>query len=180
MHDAPEITAAVAVTDPELIICPFLRQRVPEAVWRTYRTIIIHPGPEGDRGPSALDWAIMDGERTWGVTALQAIENFDAGPIWGTRVFRMPADPPCKSTLYNAEVADAATSLIDEVVVKAERPEFMPRQPENATRRSRPPVRQADRSFSWNDPADHILRRIRAADGRPGVHTTLAGVPVAV
>jgi putative two-component system protein, hydrogenase maturation factor HypX/HoxX len=181
VHDPREIAAAVAAADPELIICPFLRQRVPEVVWRSYRTIIIHPGPEGDRGPSSLDWAIMDAEPTWGVTALQATGDLDGGPIWGTRVFRMPADPPRKSTLYNTEVSDAAMSLIDEVVTKAEGGEFTPpRQDHHRQETVRPLVRQADRSFSWGDPTGHILRRIRAADGRPGVHTELAGVPVAV
>ncbi|MBE1495902.1 putative two-component system hydrogenase maturation factor HypX/HoxX [Amycolatopsis lexingtonensis] len=183
-HDPKEMAAAVAETDPELIICPFLKHRVPETVWRRHRTIIIHPGPPGDRGPSALDWAIMDAEPTWGVTALQATGDMDAGPIWGSRLFPMPSDPPRKSTLYNTQVADAAMSLIAEVAGKAESPGFTP-QPLNrhrpgATVRSRPAVRQADRRFSWHEPSAHILRRIRAADGRPGVRTTLAGVPVAV
>ncbi|WP_439381217.1 enoyl-CoA hydratase-related protein [Amycolatopsis lexingtonensis] len=182
--DSEAIAAAVADADPELIICPFLRHRVPETVWRRHRTIIIHPGPPGDRGPSALDWAIMDAEPRWGVTALQATGDMDAGPIWGSRLFPMPADPPRKSTLYNTQVADAAMSLIDEVVGKAEIPGFTPqpldRHQPGATAKSRPPVRQADRRFSWDEPSAHILRRIRAADGRPGVHTTLAGVPVAV
>ena len=180
VRDSQEIAAAAAATDPDLILCPFLRHRVPEVVWRRYRTIIIHPGPEGDRGPSALDWAIMDAKPTWGVTALQATGDLDGGPIWGTRVFRMPADPPRKSTLYNTEVTDAAMSLIGEVVFKAEDPGFTPRRQDPRAGIERPLVRQADRAFSWDDPAGHILRRIRAADGRPGVHTELAGVPVAV
>lgn len=180
VHDSPGIAAAAVATEPDLIICPFLRQRVPAGVWRRYRTIIIHPGPEGDRGPSALDWAIMDAEPSWGVTALQATGDLDGGPIWGTRTFRMPADPPRKSTLYNTEVTDAALSLIDEVTAKAEDPGFTPRRQDDRAGADRPLVRQADRSFSWGDPTDHILRRIRAADGRPGVHTELAGVPVAV
>ncbi|WP_244210912.1 hydrogenase maturation protein [Amycolatopsis kentuckyensis] len=178
-RDPHDIAIAAGAVDPELIICPFLRQRVPEEVWRRHRTIIIHPGPEGDRGPSALDWAIMDAEPTWGVTALQATGDLDGGPIWGTRVFRMPADPPRKSTLYNTEVSDAAISLIGEVVTKAEDPGFTPRRCRVAGT-VRPLARQADRSFSWGDPTEHILRRIRAADGRPGVHTELGGVPVAV
>lgn len=182
--DPDLIAAAVLAMDPELIICPFLRHRVPDEVWRSYRTIIIHPGPKGDRGPSSLDWAIMNAETSWGVTALQATGDFDAGPVWGSRDFPMPADPPRKSTLYNTQVADAAMSLIAEVVVKAEDPGFAP-QPLDYHRRDvvgrpRPSARQADRRFSWDEPTGRILRRIRAADGRPGVHTTLSGVPVAV
>ncbi|MFB9687428.1 enoyl-CoA hydratase-related protein [Amycolatopsis plumensis] len=178
--DPQEIAAAAAATDPELILCPFLRQRVPEAVWRRHRTIIIHPGPEGDRGSSALDWAIMDAEPAWGVTALQATGELDGGPVWGTRVFRMPSDPPRKSTLYNTEVSDAAMSLLGEVVAKAEDPGFTPRLQDRRAVTVRPLARQADRAFSWGEPTARILRRIRAADGRPGVHTELAGVPVAV
>ncbi|MQA10235.1 MAG: formyl transferase [Pseudonocardiaceae bacterium] len=184
VHDPEAMADAAAATDPELIICPFLRLRIPEVVWRNYRTIIIHPGPEGDRGPSSLDWAIMDAEPRWGVTALQAIEKLDAGPIWGTRTFPMPTDPPRKSTLYNSQVADVAMSLISEVVAKAEDPGFVPRSLEyhrsGTAGRYRPVARQADRGFSWDDSTRHIMLRIRAADGSPGVHTTLAGIAVEV
>ena len=76
---------------PDLVICPFLRERVPAEVWRACPTIVIHPGPKGDRGPSSLDWAIMDAEPVWGVTALQAVDEMDAGPIWASR--DLPARP---------------------------------------------------------------------------------------
>lgn len=54
---------AAVLVDPDLIICPFLKERVPAAVWRQWPTVIVHPGPEGDRGPSSLDWAIAEGHR---------------------------------------------------------------------------------------------------------------------
>ena len=85
--DADVVRAAVTAMDPDLVICPFLRERVPSEVWTTWPTIVIHPGPEGDRGPSSLDWAMMDAEPVWGVTALQAVDEMDAGPIWATRTF---------------------------------------------------------------------------------------------
>ena len=174
-----------ATIEPDLIICPFLRERVPARIWRTHRTIIIHPGPPGDRGPSSLDWAITDGEREWGVTALQAVEEMDAGPIWGSRTFPIdPTEPPRKSSLYYGPVADAAIELVHEVVAKAADPAFVPtpldyRRPD-VRGRLRPTMRQSDREFSWSDPTATILRRIRAADGSPGVRTTLAGTAVSV
>lgn len=178
------IRSAVAATDPDLVICPFLRERVPQDIWRARRTVIIHPGPPGDRGPSSLDWAIMGGERVWGVTALQAVEEMDAGPVWGSRAFPVPTTPPRKSDLYNGAVSDAVVDLIHEVLVKAVDPEFRP-EPQNDDRRqmwgrTRPWARQADRQFQWDDPTEHIVRRIRASDGSPGVHASLCGVPVAV
>ncbi len=181
--DEHTVPARVAAADPDLVICPFLRERVPAEVWTTRPTIVIHPGPRGDRGPSALDWAIMGGAPVWGVTAVAAVEEFDAGPIWGSRDFPVE-DGSRKSDLYNGQVTEAAVALIRDVVAKAADPWFVP-EPLDYARpevwgRPRPPARQADRDFSWSDPTDHVLRHIRAADGSPGVHTTLCGVPVAV
>ena len=119
--------SAVGLFDPELIICPFLRERVPAEVWQRHRTIIVHPGPKGDRGPSSLDWALMDGEQQWGVTALQAVEEMDAGPIWATRPLAFHTAGRPKSAVYNGPVADAAIELIGEVVAKAADPSFGPR-----------------------------------------------------
>ena len=84
------------------------------------------PGPRGDRGPSSLDWAIMGGAPVWGVTALQAIDEMDAGPIWASRTFVVDADPPRKSDLYNGSVTDAAVALVHEVVARFADPGFVP------------------------------------------------------
>src|SRR5205823_5053255 len=104
--DPKTLYPAVEAFDPELIICPFLRERVPEEVWTRRRTIIIHPGPLGDRGASSLDWAITEAAETWGVTALQAVHELDAGPVWATRTFSMGRAPHRKGSLYNGPVAD--------------------------------------------------------------------------
>ncbi|MFG1609858.1 hydrogenase maturation protein [Actinoplanes sp. NPDC049265] len=173
----------VRTAGPDLILCPFLKERVPAEVWQNWRTVIIHPGPVGDRGPSSLDWAITDGARRWGVTALQAVEEMDAGPIWATRTFPLPAAPPRKSSLYNGPVADAALACVEEVMDKAADPGFRPIPTDDMPTevpgtRLRPAMRPEDRGFAWEDSTEHIVRRIRAADGAPGVRTALAGLDV--
>ncbi|MFG1678832.1 enoyl-CoA hydratase-related protein [Nonomuraea sp. NPDC049269] len=170
---------AARLAKPDLIICPFLKEKVPALLWQNHRTIIIHPGPPGDRGPSSLDWAIADAEPEWGVTALQAVEEMDAGPIWGYRTFAMPAEPPRKSALYNGPVADAAVELVVEVAAKAMDAGFVPvpldyRSPQ-VRGRLRPAMRHADREFSWSQSTDAVLRRIRSADGAPGGRVMLDG-----
>jgi putative two-component system hydrogenase maturation factor HypX/HoxX len=55
---------AVALFRPDLIVAPFLKRAIPEAVWRERVCLVVHPGIPGDRGPSALDWAIMNNERS--------------------------------------------------------------------------------------------------------------------
>jgi putative two-component system hydrogenase maturation factor HypX/HoxX len=178
-----DIVDGVHAAQPDIIICPFLKDRVPAQVWQHWRTVIIHPGPVGDRGPSSLDWAITEAAPTWGVTALQAVEEMDAGPIWATRTFPMPAAPPRKSALYNGPVADAAMECIGEVLEKAADPAFVPVPAETldaeaAAAGARPAMKQADRSFDWAQSSEHIVRRIRAADGSPGVRTEVASMAV--
>ena len=173
---------AVELADPDLIICPFLKDRVPAEIWQRRRTIIVHPGPPGDRGPSSLDWAVAEAAPCWGVTALQAAEEMDAGDIWASRTFPLPAEPPAKSALYSGLVADAAVELIHEVVRKAADRAFVPTPLDYARDdvwgRLRPPLRQPDRAFDWADESESIVRRVRAADGSPGVRTVVCGLPV--
>jgi putative two-component system hydrogenase maturation factor HypX/HoxX len=75
---------AVALFRPDLIVAPYLRRAIPESIWKRHVCLIVHPGIVGDRGPSALDWAIQAGEAEWGVTVLQAEAEMDAGPVWAS------------------------------------------------------------------------------------------------
>ncbi|NUS42309.1 MAG: hypothetical protein HOQ24_01230 [Mycobacteriaceae bacterium] len=177
--DGADMAHAVAPRDFDVIICPFLKAKIPAEIYRRWPTVIVHPGPVGDRGPSSLDWAITDDEPVWGVTALAAVEDMDAGPIWASRTFPMPQRLR-KSAVYNGPVADAAVDCVLEVAAKAASQVFAPLPPELAPRpvahaRLRPTMGQQDRGFSWDADAHAIVRRIRAADGFPGVLADLAG-----
>ena len=63
--DIPTLLKGVALFKPELIICPYLTQRIPKELYEKYTCLIVHPGIKGDRGPSSLDWAIQNGESEW-------------------------------------------------------------------------------------------------------------------
>ena len=171
---------AIALWDPELVVAPFLKRRIPESVWRHRRCLVIHPGIRGDRGPSALDWAISDGETTWGVTALEANAEMDAGDVWASVDFPMRA--ATKSSLYRNEVADAAVAALRIALsrmARGERPTPLAAATPGVRGRLRPPMRQSDRAIDWHvDNTSAVLRKIRAADGSPGVLDEVLGVPV--
>jgi len=163
--NSEDITAGVRAAQPDLILCPFLVDRVPEQVWSNWRTVVLRPGP--------LDRAIVDGAGSWGVSAVQA----GGDQVWAGRTFAMPAAPPRKGSLYNGPVSDAAMECLFETVEKATDPEFTA-PPGTDSPDARPAVTQADRAFGWAEPTGHILRRIRAADGSPGVRTEVGGLEV--
>ena len=169
---------AVRLFQPDLVIAPYLRRAIPEDVWRPRVCFIVHPGVAGDRGPSALDWAILNGERDWGVTVLQAVAEMDAGPIWAHARFPMRA--ATKSSLYRNKVTEAAVAAVLEAVEKFQSEQFTP-QPLNTFScrpcgRWRPLMRQADRTIDWQrDDTATVLRQLHAADGSPGVRDEIAG-----
>lgn len=174
---------AVDLFRPDLIIAPYLRRAIPEAVWSRHVCLIVHPGIVGDRGPSALDWAITNGETEWGVTVLQAAAEMDAGDIWASVPFAMRE--ATKSSLYRREVSDAALEAVLSAVGHFAGGTFRP-QPLDAARPEgrgiwRPLMRQADRAIDWrHDDTRTVLSKIRAADGFPGVHDRIGGTEFAL
>jgi putative two-component system hydrogenase maturation factor HypX/HoxX len=160
---------AVALFVPDLILAPFLKRAIPEDIWRKVLCLIVHPGVRGDRGPSALDWAILDNETIWGVTLIEARAEMDAGPIWAWREFPMRA--ATKSSLYRHEVTEAAVACVVEALDHLETgSQQAPIAPHNVGRGSiRSSCGAAARKvdFAAQDSAT-LMRIIRAGDGTPG------------
>ncbi|KEQ91180.1 hypothetical protein AUEXF2481DRAFT_44380 [Aureobasidium subglaciale EXF-2481] len=129
---AETMIEAVRMAHPHLVVCPFLTSAVPTEIYTRYMTLVVHPGAPGDGGPSALDFIIMGEDGTddnlervmskdiwsehgrthWAVTVLQAIAEYDAGPVWAFEQFRLDIDDHhlTKSSLYRGDVTRAAVS----------------------------------------------------------------------
>ncbi|HEX6744940.1 MAG TPA: formyltransferase family protein, partial [Solirubrobacteraceae bacterium] len=163
--------AAVATHRPDLVVCPMLKKLIPESVWSTHRCLVVHPGPLGDRGPSSLDWAIESGAEEWGVTVLEADGEFDAGAVWASRTFPMRAAG--KSSLYRHEVRRAAVEAIVEAMERIVEPGAAG---VRVAGEDRPLMTQEVRAIDWStDPTETVVRKLRAAEGHPGVLDTVQG-----
>jgi putative two-component system hydrogenase maturation factor HypX/HoxX len=172
---------AVTLFRPDIILCPFLKQRVPDSIWKRHTCLIVHPGIEGDRGPSSLDWAIKGDVAEWGVTLLHAAEEMDAGDIWGAATF--PMREASKGSLYRREVTEHTVRLVLAALEQHADHRFRPRalnydDPKVNGRWNRA-IRQEDRAIDWRkDSTASIVREINAADGAPGVLDEIAGAPM--
>ncbi|OEJ65344.1 enoyl-CoA hydratase-related protein [Magnetovibrio blakemorei] len=174
---------AVALSNPDLIVAPFLKRAVPHDVISAVPTFIVHPGPPGDRGPSALDWAILNKDAQGGVTILQAEQKLDGGPVWAWRTF--PLRPVPKSSLYRNEVTKAASSALAEALSRFENGDGplgrvgCPEVP--LLGRENPLCKRADRAIDWAaDDVQTVLRKIKSADGQPGAVAELDRRPLRV
>lgn len=174
-----QMLKAVDDFQPDLILCPFLKHAVPEKIWRYQRCLIVHPGIEGDRGPSSLDWAITSKTTTWGVTLLQADAEMDAGDIWDTQTFHVRNT--AKASVYRREVIATAVKMIKNLLHHSlVNPDFKarPLNYNNPVVRGEylPLMRQDSRKINWEiDSAATITRKINAADSFPGVLDNIAG-----
>ena len=170
---------AVEREHPDLIVAPMLKKVIPASIWQRHTCLIIHPGIKGDRGPSSLDWAILNACQEWGVTLLQADAEMDAGAIWAWRPFSMRA--ASKSHLYRHEVTEAAIGGLLETIAKVESHSFVPEpldySREEVKGRLQAAMKQADRAIDWTEPGASILRKIRCADSFPGILDTVLGMP---
>jgi len=185
---------AVELYQPNLIIAPFLKRAIPESIWKKTTCLIVHPGIAGDRGPSALDWAILNNEKKWGVTVLQANEEMDAGDIWTTQKFM--TRETSKASLYRNEVTEAATLAVIKAVKLFEKGDYVPqpldysqtekpltskplisgKAPIKIKGRLQPLMTQKDRKIHWyQDTSKTIMRKIQSADGFPGVLDDILG-----
>jgi len=136
---------AVALSKPDLVLCPFLTTLVPKQIYENVMTLIIHPGPPGDAGPSSIDWLLLGDDGTvessaellqrmdsgvkytgrshWGVTVLQANEKLDGGPVWAFQQFSIgDIDDPnlTKSSLYRGSITRAAIMAATAAVGRVE------------------------------------------------------------
>ncbi|MGI8952079.1 MAG: enoyl-CoA hydratase-related protein [Chitinophagaceae bacterium] len=161
-----------AVNDfvPDLIIAPYLKTTIPEIIWKKFTCLIVHPGIVGDRGSSSLDWAILNNEKEWGVTILQATEKMDAGPVWATATF--PMRDVSKSFLYRHEVTQNSMHALLLAVQRFEEKIFIPKSVDEIEIKNKGKwnrsTNENDFKFSWSDETTSIIRKINAADSFPG------------
>ena len=177
--DGPEaMEDAVARHRPELIVSPMLKTMIPRSIWATYRCLVVHPGPMGDRGPSSLDWAIEIGAGEWGVTVLEANGDFDAGDVWATRHVRDARDGQGQhlSPRGPARRDRSAGRGGREGLRRWARASRSREDDARVVGRARPLMKQDVRAIDWaSDSTDTVLRKLRAAEGHPGVLDEVAG-----
>jgi methionyl-tRNA formyltransferase len=110
------------------------------------------------RGAAPYQRAILDGERTTGVTVFQLNERWDAGPIWARR------ETPIGDTETADELHDRLAVLGGPVVVETlrlmERGEARPLPQDPAEASRAPKLSKADGYVDWCEPAFRVVRRI--------------------
>ena len=158
---------------PDIVFSPYLKKFIPKEIFLNIPTFILHPGIRGDRGHNALDHAIRDEKKEWGVVILKANEDFDGGEIYSEVRFDMR--DASKASIYRAEAADATLKAMRELFVNLENENFKP------TPQLQTPMHkyltQEDRTIDWSkDTTKEIMKKVRFSDSYPGVLDEFFGI----
>jgi len=157
--------------NPQIILCPFLKNYIPKEIYESYPTFIFHPGVIGDRGAYSLDYAIFDELLEWGGVWLRVNELYDGGDIYASGSFKMRHS--YKASIYRQEMVRVATSTLDILFENIEQKHSTP-QILNPIHR---PFTQEMRRIDWqNDTTDEIIQKINCSDSLPGVLDEILGV----
>lgn len=181
----PDLSACIETIrsrKPDLLVSWFWTKKIPRAVREIppLGAIGVHPSllPR-HRGPDPTFWTIDCGDREAGVTAHVVDEEYDTGAILAQR--RIEVDPEWTSWTLAKKLDRPSLAVLRETVAayaRGEPPQPVPQDETRAT--TAPEPDDAVLAIRWRDPAERIVRRIRAASPWPGAFTEIGDTLVTV
>ena len=150
---------------------------VPETILNAPRlgTIQYHPSllPR-HRGPSSINWPIIQGETRTGLTIFWPDKGLDTGPILLQKQVEIGPDSTLGSIYFGQLFPMGVAALLESVdLVKAGTASRTAQDDSAASYEGW--CRKDDVSIDWNRPAQMVYNLIRGADPQPGAWTTHAG-----
>ncbi|MDR2656370.1 MAG: methionyl-tRNA formyltransferase [Oscillospiraceae bacterium] len=122
------------------------------------------------RGPAPVQWALINGERSTGVTTMMTDAGIDTGDTLLQRVEPILPDDTVDALLSRLSAIGAA--LLLETLARLERGDC-PREPQNhAAATYFPTLTKEDGKIDWTKPAHDVLSRINGVTPWPGAYTS--------
>ena len=160
----------IAAFEPEVVLAPYLTERIPPELFEAVPCLVLHPGPHGLGGPSSLNWAVLQGREDWAACVFEARKDWDRGPLWAEECF--PMQPGSVIQRYRRQLVPLAPRLYRTALERIEQgAPPLERGPFSYQRR----LTSDDLPLDWTAPATEVLRVIQAGDSHPGAFGELEG-----
>jgi methionyl-tRNA formyltransferase len=172
--------ADLAALRPDLMVMAYVTLFVPEPVLHTptHGTFQYHPSllPR-HRGPSAINWAIIQGDATTGVAIFWPDDGLDTGPVLLSKEVEIADDDTLGSLYFDKLFPVGVDAMIEAVeLVRDGRAPKIEQDEAQATYESW--CRKGDAEVDWSQPARRVYDLIRGCNPRPGAWTTVGGEEV--
>ena len=177
-----EALALMRGFDADLCVMAYVTLLVPQPVLDAPKlgTIQYHPSllPR-HRGPSSINWPIIQGETRTGLTIFWPNEGLDEGPILLQKEVEIGPDDTLGSLYFNHLFPMGVAAMVEAIdLVRAGKAPRVEQDHAQATYESW--CRKADARIDWNRPAAEIHNLIRGTDPQPGAWTVIGGTEVQV
>lgn len=125
------------------------------------------------RGAAPVQWALINGEKTMGITIFKIVEQLDAGPIAGSKELGVGSKETTKT--LTAKLFTLGEKLLLETLIKIEKGtvNLTPQDESQAT--YAPIITKESGELDWKKSAGEIDNRIRGLFPWPAAHTFRQG-----
>ncbi|HIA91494.1 TPA: hypothetical protein EYO12_00060 [Candidatus Saccharibacteria bacterium] len=144
----------------------------------TFGIINVHPSLlPVYRGSSPIEQALLDGKKETGVSIMQLNSKMDEGPLFLQETIQID-DTTTKQQLYEKVVA-VAVDILPNALVDIVSGSLRPFQ-QTGTPSYTPLISKHDGKVSTDEPAEFIVKKIKAYSGWPKVKMTINDIPCAI
>ncbi len=173
----PEAEALMRSFEADLCVMAYVTLFVPQPVLDAPArgTIQYHPSllPK-HRGPSSINWPIIQGKTRTGLTIFWPDEGLDEGPVLLQKEVDIGPDDTLGTLYFNHLFPLGVDAVIEAVdLVRDNQAPRVAQDHSQATYESW--CRKADAQIDWNKPAREVYNLIRGTNPQPGAWTTLDG-----
>ena len=163
----------VSEFNPNLFIIAAYGKIIPKAILDipTLGTLNVHPSllPSW-RGPSPIQYTILNGDTETGVTIMLVDETMDHGPILSQNIYRIANNKITYPELHD-ELAKLGAKLLIETLSKWINKEIKPVSQDESKAIYSKLLKKEDGKIDWSCSAEDIERKIRAFTPWPGTFT---------
>lgn len=178
----PDAVAWVRERKPDLLVLAFVTEFAPPEMIgsATHGGINYHPSllPKY-RGGSAINWAVINGERKTGVTIHQIDSGVDTGPIILQEKVDIAPDDTVKS-LYFEKLYPLGIQLISKAVALIREGKARPIPQDDTQASFQPVIKESDAVIDWKLTTQRVYDLIRGSNPSPGAVTAFKGRPLKI
>ena len=179
---APEIEAALRALSPDVGVVVSFGQFLPKRIRELPRlgfAINAHASllPR-HRGAAPIARAILAGEHETGISVMRVDREMDAGPV--ALVRRTPIGEDEDAGSLEARLAQLAAEAIAEALELLAAGTLTWTSQDASLATLAPKLEREEARLDFREPAETLVRRIRAFAPRPGAFTELAGEPLRI
>ncbi len=172
-----EAVDAFKALNTDLSVMAFVTDIIPDAILEapSRGTIQYHPSllPK-HRGPSSINWPIINGETKTGLTIFWPDKGLDTGPVLLQRETPISADDTLGTVYFDRLFPMGVEAMVEAVGLVKDG--TAPRIVQDESQATYEGWCRADNAVvDWDRPADEVYNLIRGSDPSPGAGTTFSG-----